>query len=147
MKTKEEKILNKIINKLNAIQGHHKINHIDGMGNINRTVWFYGSSQRAPLVKKIEYSSIKTSTVTKYQINNLEEILNELKKSKIPTEDKESDIKKVRMILSSLKKETTEYQLLKLLKTKSKRKRHTSKHTKHLTKQLGRKRFKEKKKK
>lgn len=152
--TKEEKIYNQIIGKLNAIKGIHPIEHLDGMGSNRNTQWYHGSAMKAPLLKPVVRSTSHTSVVDKTQLDALHVAKSELLKLVIDPAIKTIMMDKIKHAIGAINASTkerplTEVKLLNILHTSmtglyspTRRKRHTSKYVKHLVKQMGRKRAK-----
>lgn len=148
-KMTKEQIQKKILGKLNAHNGIHPIEHLDGMGNNRNTQWYYGPAMRSPRQEPIVRSLSHTKTVTKEQLSALHEIKHALLKSPREKADIAPELEKVTTAINTInaaKKDEplTEYQLLCILRTSDFRKKHTSKYEKNLLKKMGRKRAKKK---
>lgn len=154
---KAMKIYNKTIAKLNAIQGIHKVKHIDGMGNNTKTQWPFGFARRLPLQVSNNRSTVHSSRITAAQLNMLKDTKSEISKlANIDDYTKSEIIATTKLALDYIdkakQKPITEYELLKCLKSKGtsmciysplSRRTHTSKYVKRLCKKHGRKQAKQ----
>lgn len=143
----KEQIEKRILGKLNAIKGIHPIEHLDGMGNNQRTQWYYGPAMRAPKQEPIVRSLSHSKGVSKEQLSVLHEIKASLLKSLGDQAEVKPYLEKIKTAINSINavkkdEQFTEYQLLCILNIPSPRKKHTSKYEKHLLKKMGRKRTK-----
>ena len=155
---KAMKLYNKSIGKLNAIKGIHPIEHPDGMGGNTRTQWPFGSAQRLPRQIAFDRSHTHTTAITSVQIEMLKNTKTDIDKlQNIDSDIKNEIISKANLALQVVndpkrKKPLTEYELIKLLKSKGTRmcvlsptstRLHTTQYKKRLCKQMGRKRANE----
>lgn len=155
---KAMKLYNKAIGKLNAINGIHPIEHPDGMGGNTRTQWPFGSSQRLPRQLPFDRSHTHTVAITSTQIEMLKNTKTDIDKlQNIDGDIKNEIISKSKLALQVIndtkrKKPLTEYELIKLLKSKGTKmcvfspistRLHTTQYEKRLCKQMGRKKANE----
>ena len=155
---KAMKLYNKAVGKLNAIKGIHPIEHPDGMGGNTRTQWPFGSAQRLPRQIAFDRSHTHTVAITSMQIEMLKNTKSDIDKlQNIDSDIKNEIISKAKLALQVIndpkrKKPLTEYELIKLLKSKGTRmcvlsptstRLHTTQYEKRLCKQMGRKRANE----
>ena len=109
--------------------------------------WYNGPALYAPLLQPIERSRSHTKVVDKGLSTLIGEARKELLKSPVPQSEKEVELQKLNAGINAINKSTkekplTEFELVKLLKFRTPRKRHTPKLEKHIVKQMGRKRGK-----
>lgn len=155
---KAMRLYNKTIGKINAVNGVHPIEHPDGMGGNTRTQWPFGSSLKLPRQIPFDRSHTHTSIVFPAQIEMLKNTKSDMEKLKnVEDNVKNEIITKSRIALQVIndpkrKKPLTEYELIKLLKSKgtamcvnspSPKRKHATKYEKRLCKQMGRKRANE----
>lgn len=156
--SKAMRLYNKTIGKLNAVNGIHPIEHPDGMGGNTRTQWPFGSAQRLPRQLPFDRSHTHTAAITSMQIEMLKNTKTDIDKlQNIDSDIKNEIISKSKLALQVIndpkrKKPLTEYELIKLLKSKGTRmcvlspistRLHTTKYKKRLCKRMGRKRANE----
>mgnify|MGYP001167485513 CR=1 FL=1 len=153
---KAMKLYNRAIAKINAMQGIHKIEHLDGMGNNKKTQWPFGLARRLPLQESHNRSMVHTTLMSLAQLNMLKDTKSEISKlTNIDDFTKSEIINTAKLALDYIdkakKKPITEYELLKCLKSKGtsmciysspSRRTHTSKYVKNLCKKHGRKKAK-----
>lgn len=133
--------------KEQAPQSSQKKSTSDGIGFNRYPQWYNGPAMFAPLLQPIERPNLKTRVVDKGLATQLGEARKELLKSPILQSEKEMELQKLNAGILAINKSTkekplAEYELIKLLKFRTPRKRHTPKLEKHIVKQMGRKRGK-----
>ena len=77
---KAMKLYNRTIAKINAMQGIHKIEHLDGMGNNKKTQWPFGLARRLPLQESHNRSTVHTTLMSLAQLNMLKDTKSEISK-------------------------------------------------------------------
>ena len=119
----------------------------DGVGFTRYPQWYNGLAIYAPPLEPIDRSRSHTKVVDTGLATLIGEARKELLKSPVPQSEKEIELQKLNAGINAINKSTkekplTEFELIKLLKFRTPRKRHTPKLEKHIIKQMGRKRGK-----